>query len=130
MKAAGVAYATSKLAVLYYAHELQRRIGDQINVLVFEPGFMPGTGIGRDFSRMAQVMARGIARLPGVSSPTRSGPALASVALDERWSGLRDGAYVVIDKETQVLPHAHDRDRELSLWVATSELLERAATKG
>ena len=89
-----------------------------------------GTGIGRDFSRMAQVMARGIARLPGVSSPTRSGPALASVALDERWSGLRDGAYVVIDKETQVLPHAHDRDRELSLWVATSELLERAATKG
>jgi NAD(P)-dependent dehydrogenase (short-subunit alcohol dehydrogenase family) len=44
-----VAYATSKLALLYYAHELQRHAGDQINVMVFDPGFMPATGIVRDY---------------------------------------------------------------------------------
>jgi hypothetical protein len=31
----------------YYAHELQRRAPEGINVAVFEPGFMPGTGLGR-----------------------------------------------------------------------------------
>jgi hypothetical protein len=44
MKASGVAYA--KLAILYYAHDLQRRVGDGIGVAVFEPGWMPGTGLG------------------------------------------------------------------------------------
>jgi NAD(P)-dependent dehydrogenase (short-subunit alcohol dehydrogenase family) len=39
----GIAYSDSKLAILYYAHELQRRAPARINVAVFEPGFMPGT---------------------------------------------------------------------------------------
>jgi hypothetical protein len=34
---------------------------------------------------------------------------------------------VVIDKETDVLPFAIDRDREHRLWQATTELLENAA---
>jgi NAD(P)-dependent dehydrogenase (short-subunit alcohol dehydrogenase family) len=44
----GIAYSNSKLAILYYAHELQRRAPDGINVAVFEPGFMPGTRLGRE----------------------------------------------------------------------------------
>ena len=39
--------------------------------------------------------------LPGIASPVKSGPALASVTLDERWAHLRDGDFVVIDKKTQ-----------------------------
>jgi len=50
LKAAGVAYSDSKLAILYYAHELQRRAPEGINVAVFEPGFMPGTGLSRQHS--------------------------------------------------------------------------------
>jgi hypothetical protein len=49
------------------------------------------------------------------------------VQLAPRWAHLRDGAYVVIDKETGVLPFAVDRDREQRLWQATAELLEKAA---
>ena len=129
-RAAGVAYATSKLAILYYAHELQRRIGQDIAVSVFEPGFMPGTGLGRDHAPLLRALARAAQHLPGTASPTRSAPALASVALDDRWATLRDGAFVLIDKETEVLPHAHNRDRELRLWEATRELLERATPTG
>jgi hypothetical protein len=40
---------------------------------------------------------------------------------------LHGGAFVVLDKETEVHPHALDRDRELRLWEATNELLTRSA---
>lgn len=46
------------------------------------------------------------------------GPALASLVLDNRWAHLRDGAFIVIDKEVDVPPHAHDLARERRLWEA------------
>jgi NAD(P)-dependent dehydrogenase (short-subunit alcohol dehydrogenase family) len=124
-KAAGVAYSNSKLAMLYYAHELQRRAPAGISVAVFEPGFMPGTGLGRQAGPGMQRMGRAIQRLPipGVASPVTSGPALASVTLDDRWAHLRDGDFVIIDKERDVMPIANDPARERRLWDATAELL-------
>ena len=127
MKAAGVAYSTSKLAILYYAHELQRHVGDQISVIVFEPGFMPSTGLSREQPPAVRALLRGVAHLPAVSSPTQAAPALASLVLDDRWVHLHGGAFVVLDKETEVHPHALDRDRELRIWEATNELLTRSA---
>ena len=123
----GIAYSDSKLAIIYYAHELQRRAPAGINVSVFEPGFMPGTGLGRNRSPGLQRMGRLMQRIPGVSSPTRSGSMLASIALDDRWAHLRDGAFVVKDKERDVKPFANDPDREARLWDATAELLKSAA---
>lgn len=127
IRASGTAYSNSKLAFFYYAHELQRHVQDGISVIVFEPGFMPGTGLSRGVAPAAQSIARMIGRLPGVSKPTTSAPMLASVALDEKWSHLRGGDFVVKNKQTEVKPLAHDRERELRLWQATDELLE--ATK-
>ncbi|SFJ82367.1 Short-chain dehydrogenase [Amycolatopsis sacchari] len=126
----GVAYSNAKLAVLYYAHELQRRVGDGINVAVFEPGFMPGTALGRNAPPALQAMGRAMGRMPGVSTPQRSGPLLAAVALDEKWAHLRDGAFVVKTKVTDVHPMAQDRDRERRLWEATAELLARSGARG
>jgi NAD(P)-dependent dehydrogenase (short-subunit alcohol dehydrogenase family) len=125
-KASGVAYSNAKLAILYYAHELQRHVRDGVNVSVFEPGWMPGTSLSRDTPEAAQAIGRGLGRLPGVSTPERSGPALASMALDARWSGLRDGAFVVKNRVVEVQPVAHDRARESRLWEATQELLKAA----
>jgi NAD(P)-dependent dehydrogenase (short-subunit alcohol dehydrogenase family) len=127
---AGVAYANAKLAILYYAHELQRHAGPGIGVSVFEPGWMPGTALGRGAPPALQAIGRGLGRLPGVSTPKRSGPALASLALDAQWAELHDGEFVLIDKVTGVRPVAHDRNRERRLWAATAELLEKAATPG
>jgi len=50
LESAGIAYSNSKLAILYYAHELQRRAPAGVNVTVYEPGFMPGTGLSRPCS--------------------------------------------------------------------------------
>jgi len=123
---AGVAYSNSKLAILYYAHELQRRAPRGINVVVFEPGFMPGTGLSRGHSPGIQRIGRVVQRIPGISSPTKSGPALASIVLDDRWSHLRHGAFVVKDEERDVKPFAKDPVREARLWEATAELLSTA----
>jgi NAD(P)-dependent dehydrogenase (short-subunit alcohol dehydrogenase family) len=128
VKAGGAAYSNSKLAILYYAHELQRRAPAQISVAVFEPGVMPGTGLGRQIGPAAQRIGRGIERLPGIASPAKSGPLLASLVLDDRWAHLRDGAFVVRDKEREVKPIARDPERERQLWDATAELL-RTTTK-
>jgi hypothetical protein len=48
---------------------------------------------------------------------------VASVALEDKWAHLRDGAFVVRAKLAQVRPEAHDRDRERRLWTATAQLL-------
>ena len=127
MKAAGVAYSNAKLAILYYAHELQRHVGPGVAVSVFEPGWMPGTDLGRGAPAAMQAVGRALGRLPGVSTPQRSGPALASVALDDKWAGLRDGAFVLKDRIVEVQPIAHDRDRERRLWAATADLLATSA---
>ncbi|SDF90058.1 SDR family NAD(P)-dependent oxidoreductase [Pseudonocardia oroxyli] len=119
----GVAYSNAKLAILYYAHELQRHLPDGIGVAVFEPGWMPGTALGRDAPAGLRAVMRAIARIPGVSTPERSGPLLADVALDDRWAGLRDGAFVVRDEVRPVQPFAQDRARERRLWEATAELI-------
>lgn len=128
LEASAVAYSNSKLAILYYAHELQRQAGAGVNVSVFEPGWMPGTALGRDAPAALQAISRFLGRIPGVSTPQRSGPLLAALALDDQWAHLRDGAFVVKTKLTEVQPVAHDHAREQRLWEATAELLERAGT--
>ncbi|MEV5651139.1 SDR family NAD(P)-dependent oxidoreductase [Nocardia sp. NPDC052254] len=126
MTTSGVAYSNAKLAILYYAHELQRHVDAGIHVSVFEPGWMPGTALGRGAPAAVQAVGRALGRLPGVSTPQRSGPLLAAIALDDTWAHLRDGAFVVKTRQTEVRPIAHDRDRERRVWAATAELLEHA----
>lgn len=126
MKASGVAYSDAKLAILYYAHELQRHT--DVNVTVFEPGWMPGTSLGRGAPPAMQAIGRALGRLPGISTPERSGPALASLALDAQWANLRDGAFVLKDRVIEPKPVAHDREREARLWSATAELLAKVAS--
>jgi len=126
LREAGVAYSNSKLAIIYYAHELQRRAPAGVQVSVFEPGWMPSTGLSREMGEPVRRALAAIARIPGVSSPAKSGPMLAAVALDARWAQLRDGAFVVKSKERAVEPFAVDPARESRLWEATAELLERA----
>jgi NAD(P)-dependent dehydrogenase (short-subunit alcohol dehydrogenase family) len=123
-ESAGVAYSNSKLAILYYAHELQRRSPAGVDISVFEPGFMPGTGLSRGHGPGLQKVGRVIEHIPGVSSPDQSGSALASIVLDDRWAHLSGGAFVVKHQEREVKPFANDPARESRLWEATAKLLD------
>ena len=62
-----------------------------------------------------------------MASASRPAPALRIDRLGDHWAHLRDGTFVVIDKETDQSPFVHDRDRELRLWEAIAHFLEKAA---
>lgn len=68
-----MAYSNSKLAILYYAHELQRRAPAGINVAVFEPGFMPGTGLSRGHGPGLQRVAVSLSGSPAFRHPPDPG---------------------------------------------------------
>src|SRR5262249_24574926 len=97
-----------------------------------EPGFMPGTGLSREHGAGVQRIGRALGRLPlpGIASPVKSGPALASVVLDERWAHLRGGAFVIVDSEHEVMPFAKDPERERRLLDPTRELWSTTRATG
>jgi NAD(P)-dependent dehydrogenase (short-subunit alcohol dehydrogenase family) len=131
---AGVAYATSKLAIVYYIHELQRHAGDGIGVSVFEPGFMPGTGLAPPARPGCPGAGAGPGAGPGacpwdaypvpLSAGTRLGRPRRPVGLPPRWHFHLEG------QGNQGGTRARDRDRERRLWQATTDLLERATLAG
>ncbi|CDK30048.1 unnamed protein product [Kuraishia capsulata CBS 1993] len=57
MEAGLRSYATSKLALLYLFHELARR-NPQVKFLVYEPGFVLGTGLGREASLLVRLLMK------------------------------------------------------------------------
>ena len=123
------AYATSKLAVVHLAHELHRRHGDRIRFNVHDPGLMAGTGLARHLTgirRFAwfQVMPR--LRLPGMSTPERSGSVLADLALGRALPDLRNG-YVDIDRVAEPSPESWDPEREARLWEVCQQLAPTAS---
>jgi NAD(P)-dependent dehydrogenase (short-subunit alcohol dehydrogenase family) len=76
-------YATSKLCVILYTHEMARRVpANVVRFIAFDPGLMPGTGLARDRSSLEQVgwsrVLPLVSRLiPGASTPVQSAAALA-----------------------------------------------------
>lgn len=132
-RAGSRAYATSKLAVLYQAHEWDRRYGEGpqgLRVAVYDPGLMPGTGLARRFPpvrRFAWSFVLPLMRvLPGVTSPRRSSAHLADLVSGRRHGHLR-GAYVAIGTPRDPSPAAFDVERERRLWEVCDELTRSPA---
>ncbi len=93
---------------------------------VIEPGFMQGTGLSRERARLCGRCCGHC----GISQGWRAIPLGAGTRLDCPRGPLDAPSrrtFVMIDKETEVAPFAHDRDRKLGLWEATVDLLEKAA---
>ncbi|WP_179224494.1 SDR family NAD(P)-dependent oxidoreductase [Geodermatophilus pulveris] len=127
-RAGSRAYATSKLAVLYQAHEWDRRHGagrPALRVNVHDPGLMPGTGLARGRSAVEQLawswLLPALRVLPRVTTPRRSARALADLVLGRTHPRLRAG-YVVLGEVTEPSPAAHDPARERELWQVCAEL--------
>lgn len=127
-RAGSRAYATSKLAVLYQAHEWNRRYGSgspMLRVNVYDPGLMPGTGLARRRSRLERLAWTGLLPalrvLPRVTSPRRSARALAALALGRAHTSLQNG-YVVLDTVKAPSDASFDPDRERRLWTVCQAL--------
>lgn len=86
------AYSTSKLCNIMTAREAAMRLPG-IDVLAFDPGYVPHTGLGRDNGRIiATLVSLILPRLmksDRTSTIPRSGQFLADLALDARYAGAR-----------------------------------------
>lgn len=118
------AYSTSKLAAIYLIHEYARRLPDGIEIIGFNPGFVPGTGLARDAS-LIERFATGhvmplLALTPIASSQKTAGKHLADVVLGR--APAKSGAYVDRTRVARSSDQSYDPDRERRLWETVEEL--------
>lgn len=125
----GTRYSTSKLCMILYAYELDRRLrrsGSSIASIAFDPGSVPETGLLRTMPKPVQVLAKTslmklIMKRMGVTQGTISfsGGALAQLAADPAYakgSGKyfqsNDGAL----NEKRSSRMSYDEQQALKLW--------------
>ena len=106
-------YATSKLANVAMTYELARRLADRgITVNAFDPGLMPGTGLGRDAGPVARALfatvARALVVLPGVNTPRTSGADLARLVTDTGLDNVT-GQYFIRRSPTRSSAASYDQ---------------------
>jgi len=113
------AYSTSKLAAIYLVHECARRLPG-IDVVAYNPAFVPGTGLGRNASGVARFALRRILPLltvpPFATSRRAAGRFLADVVLGR--TAAPTGSYVDRGRVVRSSAESYDPEREAELWAA------------
>ena len=119
------AYSTSKLAAIYLVHEHARRLPADLNVVAYNPGFVPGTGLTRNAGAVARFVTRRIlpamTLTPFATSPRAAGRYLADLALGTTTAPT--GSYVDRDRAARPSREADDPERENELWEMAERLL-------
>ena len=141
-----LAYVNSKLCNLWFTYELARRIMASplssetrpLSVNAYEPGLVPGSGLGRDYPPVLRFVWErilpGVAWalspvLPSINPAPKSGRALARVVLDpalERSSGKYFPSHTRW-REAPSSEFSYDEARARELWEASVAMSGLAA---
>ena len=133
-----LAYVNSKLCNLWFTYELARRIeaagisseARPLSVNAYEPGLVPGSGLGRDYppalrfvwERILPGLAWTLSPvLPSINPAPKAGRALAKVVLDPALE-RRSGKYFPSHTRWREAPSSdfsYDRERARELWEAS-----------
>ena len=116
----GVAYATSKLALVTLSHDWAERLaasGRRLNA--YDPGLVAGTGLGKDMpGYMYWVWKRlmpAMSVLPGATTPRTTARHAVELAMGDAHPTLHDG-YVEIGRITGAEAVTFDESRRRELW--------------
>ena len=126
---AGKRYTTSKLCMMLYAYELDRRLrraGSAIESIAFDPGSIPETGLMRTVPKPVQWLAKtwlmkALLKRLGVTQSTVdfSGGALARIAADPAYANV-SGKYLQANhgtlSERRSSKMSYDEQRAAKLW--------------
>ncbi|HEX3733298.1 MAG TPA: SDR family NAD(P)-dependent oxidoreductase [Mycobacteriales bacterium] len=126
-------YTTSKLCNVMTTYELARQLGDGISppaitVNAFDPGLMPGTGLGRDYHGIQGLAWRyllpAFTIIPGLNihTPRRSAAALARLVLDPELA-TTTGRYFSGKRKIQSSKDSYNLDNARDLWITSIKLL-------
>jgi NAD(P)-dependent dehydrogenase (short-subunit alcohol dehydrogenase family) len=118
------AYSTSKLAAIYLVHEYARRLPPGVDIVSYNPAFVPGTDLARDANAVARFAMRRVLPLmaltPFATSQTAAGGHLADLALGRIEAPT--GSYVDRAKLDRSSDESYDPQRERELWDAVERL--------
>ncbi|MFI5541711.1 SDR family NAD(P)-dependent oxidoreductase [Nocardia sp. NPDC051900] len=127
-------YTTSKLCNVLTTYELARQLDSgtvppKITVNAFDPGLMPGTGLGRDYHGIQGLAWRyllpALTAVPGINVHTsrRSGQALARLVLSPDLATVT-GKYFSGYRQIRSSADSYDLDKAEDLWTTSIKLTE------
>lgn len=116
----GIAYASSKLALVTLSHAWAARLAaDGRRLNTYDPGLVAGTGLGRDMVGYRYWVWRrlmpAMSVLPGATTPSNAGRHAVELALGDAHPRLHDG-YVEIGRLTRAEDVTFDQERQTQLW--------------
>ncbi|MEV6447939.1 SDR family NAD(P)-dependent oxidoreductase [Amycolatopsis sp. NPDC051716] len=118
------AYSTSKLAAIHLVHEYARRLPSGLDVVSYNPAFVPGTDLARDANAVARFAMRRV--LPALAlTPLATGRKVAGGCLADVALGRVDaptGSYVDRAEVVRSSGESYDPARERELWDAVEDL--------
>jgi light-dependent protochlorophyllide reductase len=132
------AYTTSKLCNVLFTYELERRLrtdtrtagtnGQSITVNAFDPGLMPGTGLARDYGRVARFAWRFVLPVlrpfvPNVNSVARSGRSLADMVTEPRFERI-SGKYFQGTRDVPSSKDSYDPAMASDLWESSAAMVK------
>ncbi|WP_433461731.1 SDR family NAD(P)-dependent oxidoreductase [Spirillospora sp. CA-128828] len=122
------AYSTSKLAAIYLVHEWARRLPEGVDIVSYNPGLVPGTGLARAAGPVDRFLNRWV--LPGLSvtpmaeSASAAGRKLADAVLGR--TTAPSGSYIDRTRAVPSSDESYDTTRERALW----DFVEQVRTVG
>lgn len=128
-------YATSKLANVLTAYELDHRLRSAglsspdapITSNVFSPGLMPGTGLARDYGQMMKFLWNTVLPafqvLPAVRSPAESGHDLARLVTGPDFENV-SGQFIDGREISHTHPMSYDEKLQRTLWEESAALVD------
>ena len=116
------AYKNSKLAVLWFTYELQRRLPPRaITANSVCPGFVPATAAASTRGAMRFVMQHVMPRMPFATSVDEATDALIFVAVDPSIEGV-GGKFFGECRPIESSPESYDLDRARRFWELAADL--------
>ncbi|WP_227982060.1 SDR family NAD(P)-dependent oxidoreductase [Nocardia spumae] len=119
-----IAYSTSKLAMIHLVHEYARRLPAGVDILSYNPGFVPGTDLARNAGPAARFAMRRIAPLltvtPLATDAETAGRRLAAVVTGA--VAAPTGSYIDRDRVADSSRDSYDPVRERDLWDYAEQL--------
>ena len=119
---AGVAYKNSKLAVMWFTYELNRRLsGKGVTVNAVCPGFVPET-LAESVGGVTRFVYKHVmSHLPRARTADEASDNTVFAATDPRYAG-RGGVFIADEKEIASSPESHDEAQIARFWAIASAL--------
>lgn len=122
------AYKNSKLAMLWFTYEMQRRsTGLPIAINAVCPGFVPATAAASTTGPMHWLMARVMPHMPFATSVSEATDSFEFMATDPSLNGV-GGKYFMNRAEISSSPESYDIEKARRFWQLAAELTDVPST--